>query len=371
MSTIFYAFTRNAGDDLQSIALISLLKNIETIVSRDHIPEALAGINSRGILSGWLSYNVTSEFDHSRLALFCPPLSIHIENPIHVQKSWLEYLRISPFIVARDLYTRELINGLGIDAEFGGCPTLLLSNFFLTTPCSFDYQVCTELHYIETAKQDMKHCFYFNPCNVPRSISYSLPARMAYALCWLKLIAGASTVITDRIHAAFPAISFGVKTIFPHHKGEVNHLPTGGISRISGYGHLLGLGGIDAASRIDACNSEIEMLTETTLNRLYSWMGVLAGASSISLNTVWEAYQVLSARTFGDQLADDLLKSSYSKGVECFLNQLTPLYRLNNRIDAIPGWLRDLYLSEMPINYICPKSPEGFDRDAMILKSNW
>ena len=119
---ITYPFTKNVGDDLQSIELIMIANRDIDLMPRDSIEDNMAHLDNF-LLHGWLSRNKFSpEFKPQKAKNFCA-LSIHIADKRHLEGEWKSFFRHCGHIFTRDFYTKKIFEAVGIHSSFSGCLT--------------------------------------------------------------------------------------------------------------------------------------------------------------------------------------------------------------------------------------------------------
>jgi len=91
MTSVFYPLTRNVGDDLQVLALISQLSGTFSVLPRDNFEENVCLIEEKSFLNGWLSKTTFTEFNYSQAAKQILPISFHIANKRHLKGDWLKF----------------------------------------------------------------------------------------------------------------------------------------------------------------------------------------------------------------------------------------------------------------------------------------
>jgi hypothetical protein len=267
------ARTNNLGDDMQAWPAWQFWgRNVDAVLERDTLewwhppgfdlkPEEKVAI----IFNGWLTYNPKKWFPPQNLSpLF---ISLHIAPeiaPKFFRPELVEYL--SQFeIGARDLATLDLLKGYGLKAYFSGCLTLTVSHWLSRTvplkefrPLIIDLneeamryvpleiqnasinatqeissQTSANLKWISQVTKmrwakalktivprPLLHSLFYPVLRKTLDMSPGLPksplSRLVLAKERLRLISGASLVLTSRLHVALPAASLGVPVILVH-----------------------------------------------------------------------------------------------------------------------------------------------------------
>ena len=267
------ARTNNLGDDIQAWPAWQFWgRNVDAVLERDTLewwhppgfdlkPEEKVAI----IFNGWLTYNPKKWFPPQNLSpLF---ISLHIAPeiaPKFFRPELVEYL--SQFeIGARDLATLDLLKGYGLKAYFSGCLTLTVSHWLSRTvplkefrPLIIDLNKeamryvpleiqnasindtqeissqtsailkwisqVTKMRWAKALKtivpRPLLHSLFYPVLRKTLDMSPGLPksplSRLVLAEERLRLISGASLVLTSRLHVALPAASLGVPVILVH-----------------------------------------------------------------------------------------------------------------------------------------------------------
>ena len=247
LAILGYHASGNLGDAVQSYAILKLIGELlgedksVTVVDRDDIGAFAPSEQTLLVMSGWLL--------HRPDCFFLSPNVAPVMVGVHVDPSESYYSRYPPFadvvrecptvqtvferaapVGTRDLYTLALLQDLGIDSYFAGCPTMTLRPKGLTS----DGSVLA--------------------VDVPRSVCQALEKRLGRPitrvsnrtesswmstseLCrdaepYLERLERADLLITTNLHAAMPARALGVRTVFapgdlsdPRFSGLADFLP--------------------------------------------------------------------------------------------------------------------------------------------------
>ncbi|MBW9221796.1 polysaccharide pyruvyl transferase family protein [Methanothermococcus sp. SCGC AD-155-C09] len=246
------ALTENLGDDIQALAAKQFLPRADVILNREFLNQVNSKDTIKTIMNGWFTHRPDNWPPSSNIEpLF---LSFHISPHIAdklLSRKTLEYLKKYEPIGCRDEYTRDLLESRGINAYFSGCLTLTLDygyNHLKNHKKQKEYILIVDLDDYTTkhlpqhilrrsmfashthSKRSVKliqkilpHTFRkalrsIFPINdkILSSIELSFEKRLKLAEIQLQKLANAQMVITSRLHAALPAISFGTPVIFVH-----------------------------------------------------------------------------------------------------------------------------------------------------------
>jgi hypothetical protein len=179
---------------------------------------------------------------------------------------WLDYFSKAPIVLTRDEHTANMLRVKDIDAQFGGCLTLLFNDLFLRPDTFEDYRL--ETRKPETERNDLSVVM---PADLPEALVHDFPARVAYSLLWLTLIAGAREVNSQRLHVLLPAHSFGV-ALEPPLVPESGNWPTGSINRLTGFEALIGQDeGLQAGELFS--EEEVYRRVQKTASWIEKWAG--------------------------------------------------------------------------------------------------
>jgi hypothetical protein len=267
------ARTNNLGDDIQAWPAWQFWgRNVDAVLERDTLewwhplgfdlkPEEKVAI----IFNGWLTHNPRGWFPPQNLSpLF---ISLHIAPeiaPKFFRPELVEYL--SQFeIGARDLATLDLLKSYGLKAYFSGCLTLTVSHWLSRTAPPKEFRPLIvdldkgAIHYVpleirnasinstqEISNQtsailklipkitqmrwtkalktilprsflDSSSYFVFRKIlDMSPGAPKSPLSRLVLAEERLRLLSGASLILTSRLHVALPAASLGVPVILVH-----------------------------------------------------------------------------------------------------------------------------------------------------------
>lgn len=252
---LIVARSNNLGDDIQSLSVKLFLPRVDLYIDRENLNKIRLDSKIKVILNGWYTHNPFSWPPSNSIE----PLIIgfHIDRDIarfFTRHEIVNYLRRYEPVGARDVWTMRFLQSLGVDAYFSGCVTLTLGRHFkanklgkyiLTVDVDpillrsikkyFNnfaiINLSNKIYNIKMSKL-YKKLFNINTDSFMRSILtlltnssiliyssfyreiISIDRRLKLAQDIIKLIAGASGVITSRLHIALPALAIGVPLIF-------------------------------------------------------------------------------------------------------------------------------------------------------------
>lgn len=265
--------TANIGDDIQSLAAKQYLPRVDVYLDREslHDPKIPKHIKSRPIkviLNGWFMHKPENWPPATNIhPLF---VSFHINPQAYkkmLDRKGVEYLKKFEPIGARDLYTKRILEEEGIESYFSGCLTLTLDykfkfkddeNKILIVDLHPEAFAALPKQILETAEIQTNQLFNLNDLKtvtfskfIPNFIKKFIKtstltkkvAETLYRELWLleflqrgrtispkdrlrmaeervKNIARSKLVITSRLHAALPAVAFGIPVIFVHENLE-------------------------------------------------------------------------------------------------------------------------------------------------------
>ncbi|MEM2191742.1 MAG: polysaccharide pyruvyl transferase family protein [Archaeoglobaceae archaeon] len=259
--------TENLGDYIQSLAAKQFLPRVDFILDRDNI-KIPKDIQIKAIINGWLTYKPMNWALPKNLEpLF---ISIHISPKISKQflnNRTIEYLKDFE-IGCRDLWTTALLKKYGLEAYFSGCLTLTLDYKFrsesnherkgiliIDIPSDIVSYLPEEVlmeaeflsHYLFPPPSEkfrnslIKKIFKIVPSSIKLQAAYLLlkneskkispTEKLLKAEEIIYKISKAKLVITSRLHAALPALSFNTPVLFvnqnpndPRFKGYLEFL---------------------------------------------------------------------------------------------------------------------------------------------------
>lgn len=221
---LFVVRCMNVGDDIQSLAALRFLPQVDHYIDRDRL-DLVGNINTadnkdlKVIMNGWY----LGGYDHwpPRNNSLKPLLtSIHV-NPIEGKGAVIErfksqesvdYLKKHSPVGARDKATLKLLQDSGIDAYFSGCMTLTINpesnikkkDFILAVNVSDRvYSAIREKTNREVVRLD-----------VERTQNTTIEENLALAQYYLYMYQSAHCVVSTRLHATLPTVAVGGKVLF-------------------------------------------------------------------------------------------------------------------------------------------------------------
>lgn len=252
---LLMAYTTNIGDDIQALAANQYLPRQDAVIDREKLSSFQAPATLKVIMNGWYMHNPkawppSDSINPLLISMHISPLAARYI----LRGAGKEYLVKYGPVGARDLYTLELLQNAGIESYFSGCLTLTLKNLFgaqkqppqnneillidledslakrlkshTTYPVTHLTQLWRGANYTKpsAAFSLAKKVKSLLPPLTREYLSYrlrhrlelNLEHRLAAATERLRRLRNARLVVTSRLHAALPAVSFGTPVIFIH-----------------------------------------------------------------------------------------------------------------------------------------------------------
>jgi hypothetical protein len=233
----------NFGDAVQSYAMLELLGSEQPVdvVDRDGLEAYVPSEASVLLMNGWFLHRPESFW----LAPNVTPAMVGIHaspmNPVYSRyPPFADVLRESSSVRkvfkraqpvgARDLHTLGLLQELGIDSYFAGCPTMTLRPRGIPangTVVAIDVpeEIC------EVLERQLGR-LVIKISNRRDSSWSSAPALRRDVEPYLEILERADLVVTSRLHAALPAHALGTRVVFaprdtsdPRFSGLADFLP--------------------------------------------------------------------------------------------------------------------------------------------------
>jgi len=201
--------------------------------------------------------------------------------------------------------------------------------------------ICTEEKYLEELIKTRLPVYFFDPNRMPYSVCLNIAARISFALAWLAFIAEAKFVVTDRIHTAFPAISFDGNVNFPGL--NQTQLPTGSSNRLSGFEALLNLARSLQIKNHEATESKEKIVKDISggsLHILSEWSEMEMETKIYDLRESFSVYLMLLNK-LRIKISTDIAKEYFRLGKLAFLDALKPVSTPKNQI--IPDVVKDCF----------------------------
>ena len=206
-----YEFTRNLGDEIQSIAARSFLPQVDVYVDRERMSDFHHQEPAKTILNGWFMHSP----EHWPPSPDIIPLLISFNinsGDSRVTERFLAgsggaFLRhYGRPIGARDTSTLALLQAENIPAYFSGCLTLTLKK---------DLRIQREPYVCAVDVSEALLDFLRRQTGLPvYALSHEAPGTMnssekfAMAETLLEIYQGAQYVVTGRLHAAMPCLAY-------------------------------------------------------------------------------------------------------------------------------------------------------------------
>ena len=246
--------TSNIGDDIQTLAMIGMLKKMNQFhsikfpqkfseydyiinpksnlilnmipLNRDYLSTTDHTINNIiTVMNGWFMHKIDTDTGRSKFTklvkkklfnnnLDWPPpsnikpifISFHINNKDMLDNIYTDYYKQYEPIGCRDKSTSQYLSVNGINSYFSGCLTLTLDNIHKTENNGFQYYVDIPVgdniqgKYITHQKKEYAFMDYTQ--------------RIPIAQKLLNGYAQAKSVTTNRVHVMLPCLAFGTKVNF-------------------------------------------------------------------------------------------------------------------------------------------------------------
>jgi hypothetical protein len=257
-------YTKNLGDDIQSLAAAQFLPRIDLFIDRDNprLPRSIrreleGNARVKVIMNGWYTLNPLSWMPDPLLKPLI--ISFHVHPPIANiflgRHNVSEYLKYFEPVGARDIHTKKLLIKHNIKSYFSGCLSITLDykyNFngkykyilvsdldknivYLVESISPGIEVISispnlfislgESILPKSTKRKIKRILgetlysladntMFNFFDAHKARVINPINRLRLAEKYITLIAQSKLVITSRLHTALPALSFGIPVIF-------------------------------------------------------------------------------------------------------------------------------------------------------------
>lgn len=255
---LLIAKTVNIGDDIQSLAAMQFLPRVDVFLDRDNLQDIALTESIKVIMNGWFTLHPEKWPPISKIIpLF---ISFHISPQVvkdFLTEDTISYLKNHEPIGTRDIFTRNILQEVGIEAYFSGCLTLTLDYKYSTTInheseddkkiliIDLDEGALNSIpEYILDEAVILTHSLYsFKKDYLTKLKLYSMwknirsivpitsaldalrryrakfdspEKRLNLAEKRILQIANSRLVITSRLHAALPAVAFGIPVLFVH-----------------------------------------------------------------------------------------------------------------------------------------------------------
>ena len=214
----------NIGDYIQSIASLQFLPNDckPIFVDRDLI-QYYHGPKIKLIINGFFSIREGNKFCSDEInPLF---ISYHINNN-NIDNRMIEHLKKNQPIGCRDHHTYKFLSGIGVKSYFSSCVTTTLNRkYFIHDSNINEGIIFTDFKFGKYPRADnyIKNLKAYNFSNITyltHKFNTNLTQLQRFKLAYniLQKYAKAKLVITTRIHATLPCLSFRTPVIFINQK---------------------------------------------------------------------------------------------------------------------------------------------------------
>ena len=222
---MYYKFTDNIGDDIQTYAAMKFLPHIDYYIDRENlscfIPDKKECVSM--IMNGW--------FIHNKLAWPPSPyinpllISMHFKTledtdvgDIYLQNYGGKFLKQYGPVGARDFETIKRLEKNNIDAFFSGCMTLTLEKFCKIKKKKKICLVDVSNDVISKVKENTNYEVEVlsHTLNSKETEKKSINERMDAVESILKKYQESRLVITTRLHAALPCLALETPVIVLH-----------------------------------------------------------------------------------------------------------------------------------------------------------
>ncbi len=228
---IWHPASHNLGDDLQTLAAGRLLPRIDTVLDGERLDEA-PGEPGEDIITLMGGHAMRRKYHwppHPSLRPVCLGLHLSREDawgcPMEVMEGvGLDYLRAHGPVGCRDDATADLLDGLGVEHYVSCCLTLTLDRPG-DVARKQRYVCCVDIpdkaveelrRYEKVARMPLRVMTHQLP---PEAARESFQERMARAEETLRVYAGASWVVTRRLHCALACVAMEVPVLFLYNSG--------------------------------------------------------------------------------------------------------------------------------------------------------
>lgn len=215
--------TENIGDNIQTIAALRFVPQVDYIFDRDNInaTKIKSSDEVKLIMNGWYMHHRNGVFDWPPKSANLHPLliSMYLERDVDFNRADLAFFtdesrafleKFGP-IGARDIGTQKFLEKNGIKAYFSGCLTLTLlpDESIPKRDCILAVDISEQLYDYITSK---------TPRSIVRmdtNIGSDLPNedKSILAKYWLSLYQSAHCVVTSRLHAMLPSLALGTPVL--------------------------------------------------------------------------------------------------------------------------------------------------------------
>lgn len=215
--------TENIGDNIQTLAMLRFIPQVDYVFDRDNINATDININDRVklVANGWYMHHRNGVFDWPPKNPNLQPLliSMYLERDVDFNRADLafftdesrDYLRKYGPVGARDIGTQKFLTDNGIESYFSGCLTLTLLPDE-TVPKRDDIlavDISDKVYDFITSKTK-RRVIRMNT-NIGSDLSNE--DKLVIAKYWLSLYQSAHCVVTSRLHAMLPCLALGTPVL--------------------------------------------------------------------------------------------------------------------------------------------------------------
>ncbi|MBK9083441.1 MAG: polysaccharide pyruvyl transferase family protein [Rhizobiales bacterium] len=222
MKVASFAFTTpNLGDDLQVMATVRRLPQVDRLVDRDFMSEHRYGEPHAVVMNSWFQLGRRSPtFPHLRRRRLDPSTDYKpifhgfcVGSDKILSKGWADYLRAHRQVGCRDRESAEKLASMGVDAFWSGCLTLTLGMGVPPVPAEarrgvyiVDVPEAVERDFVPDELRQVATRF---SNEAPADLVKDPLARMHRMAAICDRLRHAELVITRRLHTALPCVGFG------------------------------------------------------------------------------------------------------------------------------------------------------------------
>ena len=209
--------TFNIGDEIQSLAAMRFLPNIDTLFDRDNINKTKLNTDTKLIINGWYTHSPENWPPNSN-NLHPLLISMYIEQFLDdkitqsfTSKESLSFLKKWGPVGARDLTTLDFLQANNIDAYFSGCLTLTLKKEPSIKRQDFILAIGVPPKVIKHIKANTnREIIQFDTLH---NKIFSQSEKVAIARYYLFMYQSAHMVITTRLHCMLPCLALETPVI--------------------------------------------------------------------------------------------------------------------------------------------------------------
>ncbi|AEV35461.1 glycosyltransferase [Pseudovibrio sp. FO-BEG1] len=219
----------NIGDEIQSIAALRFLPQIDTLVHREQTASFKSKKATKLIMNAWWMWKPESFPPSKSIAPL--PISMYIRDELRdtLNEKSIDYLKEIGPIGCRDVSTQNYMESKGINAYFSGCLTLTLNRNPDIPRGDFILAIDLPDAVVKKIRQTTKRrVFRLSAIMTP---SFTQNQRFDLARTVLYLLSRAHCVVTTRLHAALPCLALETPVLRVDLAKDNNNIQ----SRFSGY----------------------------------------------------------------------------------------------------------------------------------------